>query len=78
MTLPPIQRAPAAPSGGGRCTGVGLTYFYRAPYLRTVTATTPAAVTGDLYIPGQSDWAGYISYTHRPFASRKKLSVTYR
>jgi hypothetical protein len=61
-----------------RGASVGMTYLYRAAYLRTVTATTPAAFTDDLYIPGQSEWAGYIAYTHTPLAARKKLAITYK
>jgi iron complex outermembrane receptor protein len=56
----------------------GLTYLYRARYLRIVTATTPGAFTDDLNIPSQSEWGGYIAYTHMPFDSRRKLGVTYK
>jgi iron complex outermembrane recepter protein len=61
-----------------RGTSVGLTYLYRVAFLRTVTATTPAAFTDDLYIPGQNEWAGYVSYTHTPVDARRKLSVSYK
>jgi outer membrane receptor for ferric coprogen and ferric-rhodotorulic acid len=61
-----------------RGTSAGFTYLYRAPYLRIVTATTPAAFTDNLNIPGQSEWGGYIAYTHRPFVGQKKLSLSYK
>ncbi|MCX6954609.1 MAG: TonB-dependent receptor plug domain-containing protein [Verrucomicrobia bacterium] len=67
------------PAGGWlRGVSSGFTYLYRAPYLRVVTATTAGAFTDDLNLPGQSEWAGYLAYTHQPIASRKKLSVTYK
>lgn len=57
----------------------GFTYLYRAPFLRTVTATTAGAFSDDLWIPGQSEWSGYLAYSHTPFSlSGKKLSVSYR
>ncbi len=65
-------------AGWLRGTSVGLTYLYRPSYLRIVSATTPAAFTDDLYVPGQSDWSGYISYSHSPFAERKKLRISYK
>ena len=64
--------------GALRGTTMGLTYLYRAPYLRIVTAATPTAVTDDLWIPGQSEWSGYVAYTHAPFANRRKFAVTYK
>lgn len=57
---------------------VGGTYLYRERYLRVVTAATPSALTDDLYIPSQSEWAGYVAYTHTPFAGHRKLALTYK
>lgn len=65
---------------GGRLRGLssGATFVYRAKYLRIVTATTAGAFSDDLWIPEQTEWAGYLSYTHAPFAARRKLALTYK
>ncbi len=65
-------------TGWLRGTSGGFTYLYRAPYLRIVTATTAGAFTDDLHLPGQSEWSGYLAYTHRPFDRRQKLAVSYK
>lgn len=65
---------------GGSLRGLsaGATFLYRAEYLRIVTAATPTALSNDLWIPEQTEWSGYLAYTHTPFAERKKLALTYK
>ena len=80
----PVRSASAGSSYsfpvGSRLRGAscGFTYLYRAPFLRTVTAATASAFTDNLWIPGQSEWAAFVAFSHSPLAKRKKTVVSYR